>query len=138
MDDGLFGKMFFLAALWNFGAAALGLFFTKFQFELLFGEDAYTGDYHQIYVYRMFWVAVALFGIGYLIVAWVTTENRAIVWLGILGKLLMFAFILHAFLRDEATGVLLAIGVGEFLWTLLFFWFLHETRDRVRVGNLIG
>lgn len=138
MSDRFATNMFRLAALWNFGAALFGLFASKLAFELLFGEDAYVGDYHQLWLLRVFWVAVLLFGVGYLFVSMNTSENRAIVWLGILGKFAVFAFVAHAFASDEATFLWMLIAVGDFLWSLLFAWFLYETRERVRVSNLLG
>jgi uncharacterized membrane protein len=138
MSDRFATNLFRLAALWNFVAALFGLFASKLAFELLFGEDAYVGDYHQLWLFRVFWMAVLLFGVGYLLVSLDVTENRGMVWLGILGKIAVFAFVLHAFASDEATVLWLLIAVGDFLWTLLFAWFLAATRGKVRVSNLLG
>ena len=44
--------MFLLAALWNFAAALGGLISYETQFKLTFGEEAYTGDFHQALLYR--------------------------------------------------------------------------------------
>lgn len=138
MSDRFATNLFRLAALWNFGAGLFGLFASKLGFELLFGEDAYVGDYHQLWLFRAFWAVVLMFGIGYLLVSMNTRENRGIVWLGILGKITLLAFVTHAVASDEATIVWMLIAVGDFLWSLLFAWFLYETRGRVRVSNLLG
>ncbi len=138
MSNGFWRRFFLLAALWNFGAALVGLLASRFTFELLFGEDAYVGDYHQLWLFRAFWVCVLLFGIAYLLVSMNTSENRAVVWVGIMGKLAVLAFVVHAFASDEATVPWLLIAIGDFLWSLLFVRFLVETRDRVRVSNILG
>ena len=138
MSDRFATNLFRLAALWNFGAALFGLFASQLAFELLFKEDAYVGDYHQLWLFRAFWAAVLLFGVGYLLISMNTSENRAIVWLGILGKVTVLAFVAHAFASDEATVLWMLIAVGDFLWSLLFAWFLYATKGQVRVSNLLG
>jgi hypothetical protein len=138
MSDRFAKYMFLVAAIWNFYAAFVGLFFTKYQFEFFFDEELWTGDYNQVFLFRAFWVAVLLFGIAYLLVSLNTSENRGIVWLGILGKLAVFAFFTHAFFSDEATAGALAIVIGDLVWSAIFAWFLYSTRERVRVNNLLG
>ncbi|UCF47967.1 MAG: hypothetical protein JSU89_12475 [Myxococcales bacterium] len=138
MSDRLFSRMFFLAALWNFVAALGGLFRYEAQFRLLFGEEGYTGDFHQALLYRSFAIAVLLFGIGYYLVSRDTSQNRGIVWLGAAGKVMVFVFFTEAILKDKATMIGWGVSFGDLLWALLFFWFLYRTKDRVRVSNLIG
>ncbi|MHC4410455.1 MAG: hypothetical protein ACYS0F_15810, partial [Planctomycetota bacterium] len=108
------------------------------QFKLTFGENAFTGDFHQALLYRGFLLSILLFGVGYYLVSRDTSRNRGIVWLGAAGKILVFAFFTHAFLQGHATAAAWAVSIGDFLWTWLFFLFLYQTKDRVRVSNLIG
>ena len=138
MGNRFFRTMFFLAALWNLGAALQGLFFPEAQFLLLFGERLDTGEFHQALLYRSFAIAVLLFGIGYYLVSKDTSQNRGIVWLGALGKVIVFAFFTEAFLKEKATPLAWGVSFGDLLWALLFFWFLQQTKAEVRVSNLIG
>ena len=138
MRDKFFGRMYFLAALWNFVAGSGGLFFYETQFLLLFGEEAHTGDFHQALLFRAFAIAVLLFGAGCYLVSRDTTQNRGIVWLGAAGKVAVFAFFTDAFLKDQATTIGWCVSIGDLLWAVLFFWFLYQTRGEVRVSNLIG
>lgn len=138
MSDRFFSRMFFLAALWNFIAALGGLFFYEAQFLLLFGEEADTGDFHQALFYRSFAIAVLLFGVGYYLVSKDTTQNRGIVWLGAAGKVAAFALFTQAVLKDKGTMIGWGVFTGDLLWALLFLWFLHQTKGKVRVSNFIG
>ncbi len=138
MGDRFSRAMFFLAALWNLGAALQGLFFPEAQFLLLFGERMDTGDFHQVLLYRSFAIAVLLFGIGYYLVSRDTSQNRGIVWLGAAGKVVVFAFFTEAFLKDKATPLAWGLSLGDFVWALLFLGFLYGTRAEVRVSNFVG
>jgi hypothetical protein len=138
MDGRFYRTMFLLAAIWNFIVAAGGLFSYEAQFRLLFGQDAYTGDFHQALLYRAFAIAVLLFGVGYYLVSREPSENRGIVWLGAAGKIVVFALITDAFVQGQATLPGWCVSIGDLTWALLFFWFLYQTKDRVRVSNLLG
>jgi hypothetical protein len=138
MSDKSFSRMFLLAALWNFAASVGGLLSYETQFKLTFGEEAFTGDFHQALLYRGFLLSVLLFGVGYYLVSRDTSQNRGIVWLGAVGKVLVFLFFTDAFLEGHATAAAWGVSIGDFLWTLLFVWFLYQTKDDVRISNLVG
>jgi hypothetical protein len=138
MNEKRFTGMFFAAALWNFAAGAPGLVFYEQQFKLIFGEGAYTGDFHQALLFRSFALSVLIFGIGYYAVSRDVTQNRVIVWLGAAGKILVFAFFTDALLRGHATMIGWIVSVGDLLWAAGFFWFLYRTRGGVRVDNFVG
>lgn len=138
MSEEFFRKMFLLAALWNFAAALGGLLSYEMQFKLTFGEEAYTGDFHQALLYRSFCLSVLLFGVGYYLVSRDTSQNRGIVWLGAAGKILVFVFFTEAFINDNSTAIAWWVSFGDVLWTVLFFWFLYQTKDKVRVSNFVG
>ena len=89
-------------------------------------------------LYRGFLLSILLFGVGYYLVSRDTSQNRGIVWLGAAGKVLVFAFFTHAFFQGHSTAVAWGGSLGDFLWTWLFFWFLYQTKDDVRVRNLVG
>ena len=130
--------LFLLAGLWNFVAASSALFFTRFAMGLFFGASAYTGDYHQAMLFRAFGIAVLLFGIGYTLVSRDPSRNRAVVWLGVAGKLAVFGVFTHALVTDHATLMGWGVALGDLLWGFGFLWFLWATRHDVRVGQLVG
>lgn len=138
MNDKRFPRMFFVAALWNFAAGGPALLFYEWEFRVLFGEAAYTGDFHQALLFRSFALSVLLFGFGYYAVSTDIRQNRAIVWLGAAGKILFFAFLTAALVRGHATLVAWLVSIGDLLWAAAFVWFLHRTRDGVRVNNFVG
>ncbi|MFZ1862998.1 MAG: hypothetical protein WAU39_02145 [Polyangiales bacterium] len=138
MRDKPLSTMFFVAALWNFAAALPGLISYEWQFKLLFGDEAYTGDFHQALLFRSFALSVLLFGIGYYLVSRDISQNRGIVWLGAVGKILVFVFFTVAFLGEQVTTLAWTVSIGDLLWALAFLWFLHRTKDQVRVSNLVG
>lgn len=138
MSGKRFSMMFLAAALWNFAAGFPGLVAYEWQFKLLFGQEAYTGSFHQALLFRSFAISVLLFGIGYYLVSRDISRNRAIVWLGALGKIVVFALLTNAFLREQATMLAWLVSIGDFLWALGFFWFLYQSKDELRFRKLVG
>ena len=138
MNDKRFATMFFAAALWNLAAGAPALVFYEQQFKFVFGEGAYTGDFHQALLFRSFALSVLIFGVGYYTVSRDISQNRVIVWLGAVGKILVFAIFTDAFLRGHATMTGWVVSIGDLLWAVGFFWFLYKTRADVRVNNFVG
>ncbi len=87
----------------EFTGSVGGLLSYEKQFKLTFGEEAFTGDFHQALLYRGFLLSILLFGVGYYLVSRDTSQNRGIVWLGAVGKVLVFGFFTDAFLEGHAT-----------------------------------
>jgi len=138
MSDTFYKKMFFWGALWNICAALTGLFFYKFQFSLFFGPEAFIDNFYQALAYKMTMLAILLFGIGYYIVSKELTLNRAIVWLGMTGKIILFFIFTYCFITGKATVVAFIVLFGDFIWSILFAMFLYQTRNRVKFSNLCG
>ena len=138
MNDKLFTRIFFAAALWNFAASVPGLVSYEWQFKFFFGDEAYTGDFHQALLFKGFVLSILIFGVGYYAVSKDVRQNRVVVWLGAAGKILVFAYFTDAFLRGHATTHAWAVSIGDLLWTVAFFWFLYKTRTEVRVNNFLG
>jgi hypothetical protein len=83
-------------------------------------------------------LAVLLFGIGYYIVSKELTLNRAIVWLGMIAKIILFFIFAYYFIAGKATFVAFIVFFGDFIWAILFAMFLYQTRKEVKFSNLIG
>jgi len=138
MSDTFFRKLFFWGALWNISAALTGLFFYNFQFSLFFGPESLIDNFYQVLAFKMSMLAILLFGIGYYIVSKELTLNRAIVWLGMIGKIVLFFIFTYYFIEGKATFVAFMVFFGDFIWAILFAMFLYQTREEVKFNNLIG
>lgn len=138
MSDTFFRKLFFWGALWNISAALTGLCFYNFQFSLFFGPESLIDNFYQVLAFKMSMLAILLFGIGYYIVSKELTLNRAIVWLGMIGKIVLFFIFTYYFIEGKATFVAFMVFFGDFIWAILFAIFLYQTREEVKFNNLIG
>jgi len=137
-SDIFFKRMFILAGLWNAGIAFIGLTFTVFSITLFFGRDAGTSEFMGLLMFRLFMAAVMIFGAGYYIVSRELTLNRGIIWLGLSSKLILFTVFLLFFISGKVTLIAALAVTGDFLWSLLFILFLHQTRDRIKINTIIG
>lgn len=131
-------RMFALAALWNIVAGVCPLIFFDFFIELLYGRAPGNTMIGYIIFTKFFFAAVIIFGIGYYFVSMNPALNRGIVVLGLLSKMIIFTTIFSCFFLGIGTLFFLALVTGDFLWSIAFFMFLWQTRDQVKVNNLIG
>jgi len=74
--------------------------------------------------------SLLLWGIAYGLVALDPTRNRAIVWVGGVGKVFIFISMTQRFLSGGATALALSVGVGDLIFAGLFGRFLWRTRAR--------
>lgn len=138
INDSLFKTIFILAGFWNFSIGITGILFTDFSIGLFFGPDAVTTDFLAILFFRLFMAAVMIFGAGYFIVSRELMLNRGIIWLGLGSKLLLFFIFLIFFILGNATLIAFLAVTGDFLWSLIFILFLHQTVNRVKINTVIG
>ena len=138
LSSNFFLKTFFFASLWNFSIGFIGILFTDFSIGLFFGPDAVTADFIAKLFFRLFMIAVIIFGAGYYIVSREITFNRGIVWLGLLSKLILFVVFLIYFITGSATLMALIAVTGDFLWAMIFILFLYQTTGRVKINTIIG
>ena len=69
-----------------------------------------------------------LFGILYGMVARDPSKNRAVVWVGAIGKTLVFASMTQRYLAGIATPLAFSAGIGDLIFAALFAHFLWRTR----------
>ncbi len=74
--------------------------------------------------------SLLLWAIAYGVVALDPTKNRAIVWVGGVGKVFIFVSMTQRFLSGGATALALSLGVGDLVFAGLFGRFLWRTRTR--------
>ncbi len=137
-SDSFFSKMFFLAGLWNLGIGLIGLFFTDFSVALFFGQNAVTANFLALVMFRLFMVAIIIFGIGYYIVSRALMLNRGIIWLGLVSKIILFVIFIFFFFTGKATLIAALALTGDFLWSLLFLLFIRQTGGLVKINTIIG
>ena len=117
--------LFFIAALFNFAIGIPLMLARQWAFDLAFAPSITAAPGIGPDLWADFGYCVALIGLGYLFVARDVTQNRALVWLGILAK----AFDVIVLTWREIIGmtepiVLLpasidAIFIGFFIWFLI-------------------
>jgi hypothetical protein len=138
MSNAFYTRLFSLGALWNICIGLTGVLFYEFSITLFFGSDAVAYNLISVMFYKLFMVAVIVFGVGYFFVSRDLTLNRGIVWLGLVSKIILFIVFTYHFIDGRATLLAFLTLFGDFIWSLFFILFLWQTKDTVRVNNIIG
>lgn len=128
----LWGKMFAVGALWNIAIGLCGLFFSDFSIKMLFGVQAVTDSLLTLIFFRFFMIAVIIFGVGYYIVSRDLNANRAVVWLGLAAKLIIFFTFVYYYILGQATWFSVFGCSGDFAFSILFIIFLFQTKEGVQ------
>jgi len=131
ISNDLWQKMFFLGSLWNIGIGLIGLCFYNFAITMFFGAEAVTDNLLVLIFFRFFIIAVMLFGIGYYVVSRDLSGNRALVWLGLIAKLIIFFTFVYYYALGQATWFSVFAVSGDLLFSILFIMFLYQTKDGV-------
>jgi hypothetical protein len=127
----LWQKMFFFGALWNIGIGLIGLCFYTLAITMFFGAQAVTDNLLALIFFRFFMVAVIIFGVGYYIVSRDLSANRAIVWLGLTAKLIIFFTFVYYYSLGQASLFSVIACSGDFAFSILFILFLYQTKDGI-------
>ena len=138
MSNAFYTKLFSLGALWNVCIGLTGVVFYEFSVTLFFGSDAVAYNLISVMFYKLLMIAIIVFGVGYFIVSRDLALNRGIVWLGLVCKLILFFIFTYLFIGGRATLLAFLTLCGDFIWSLFFMLFLWQTKDGVRVNNIIG
>ena len=128
MSDRVYRWIFLIGSIFNISVGLLLIIFTRLSIEVFFGPQADPDNRLTILFYRMFMMAVIVFGIGYFLVYLDLTKNRGIVLLGALSKLILVAVSVVLVLGGDATTYLLLAVAPDFLFTLVFCLFLWQKR----------
>lgn len=124
-------KMFFLGSLWNIGNGLLGLCFYDFTIRLFFGPEAVTDNFLALLFFRFFMIAVILFGVGYYVISRNLLANRAIIWMGLIAKLIIFFTFVYYYALGQATWFSVFGCSGDFVFSILFILFLYQTKNGI-------
>lgn len=136
--DDFYARLLVLAALWNIAIGLSGAVLYELTITLFFGPGAVSYNLISVVFYRLFMVAVIAFGIGYFIVSRDLSRNRAVLWLGLACKMILFAVFSFLFFTGRATVLAFITLIGDLCWSLLMLLFLWQTRERVGNNMIIG
>jgi hypothetical protein len=117
-------RMFYAAAIFNWLASASVI--AKMSFPSMVPIDSPFDPLGG----HAFAVLVAVFGYGYFLLGRDPAQNEGIVWMGIVGKLLMFALFLAHAIGGTFPFVLLIPVFGDVIFAFLFLEFLLAGRPR--------
>jgi len=134
--------MFFVGSLWNLGIGLTSILLTDFILMMMFGTAPVTENFSALFngtvpaadnlqtviFFRFFMLAVVLFGIGYYWVSRDLTANRAIVWLGLVAKLIIFFTFIYCFATGRSSGFSALVSSGDFVFSIFFVLFLYQVR----------
>lgn len=116
-------KMFFFGAVWNWvaaGSTALGykILFPLFNMQL----PAYP-------VFLLLFLGLCfVYGIGYFWVSQDLSQNRGIVKMGIIGKLMVFVGFLWGVITGQVHFIFIGVGIVDLVFTVLFIKFLQVSK----------
>lgn len=111
-------RLFTIGAIWNWGVAIL---LTSLAFFALPQLNWFLVEVPSTFLwYYLFMGLVAVYGLGYFWVAQAPERNRDIIKMGVLGKLIVFALVVPAWLNGEVTLLGASAAMVDFIFTLLF------------------
>ncbi|HON58123.1 MAG TPA: hypothetical protein P5040_07860 [Smithella sp.] len=145
VKTGFWKKMFFVGSLWNLSMGITGLLFTNFILMMLFGNAPVrenltafingavpaVDNLQMLIFFRFFMIAVILFGIGYYWVSRDLLANRAVIWLGLVAKLIIFFTFTYYYALGQSSCFSVLICSGDFVFSIFFAAFLWKTKDGI-------
>jgi len=124
-----FRTMFTVAAIWNWSAALLFMAMAALDLPIL--KWFLTVIPESFLWYHLFLCLVAVYGLGYFWIGRDVIRNRAIVKMGIIGKMLVFVLLTSGWLNGVVTILTAGAGAVDLVFTVLFIRVLMKTRDGV-------
>lgn len=128
-------KFFLISALYNIMAAFNGMVFFKGMNKMLYGFKTKIEYGVTTFILRTFYTHVLVFGMGYYIVSRDPSKNRGIVWMGMVAKIAFFFAAIPYFLKRKITALTFLLAFGDFVFGVLFGFFLRNTRSDSMVEN---
>ncbi len=126
MTDPGWKGFFFVAALFNFGAAGAFLLVPDLLYQLLgiTGTAPATGLYSDAFA-----VMAGIFGLGYWWVAADPAANRNLIWLGVIGKTaIVLVFWVHALAYGAPLALALLISLDIVFAVMFWIYLTHATQ----------
>jgi hypothetical protein len=115
--------------MWNIGIASQALV-PDLHARLLLQSGGPLDEVATFYL-QLALAVVGLLGVGYIIVGLNPRENRAILGLGIAGKVIALVMLTGIWWRGIANVSALLLGIGDLLWAVGFVVCLATTRAQL-------
>jgi len=116
--------LFYSAAIFNWSACLILYAPLGIASALNLSHAVHNGPFEQVAI-----MAVAIFGLGYWMVARNPEAHRGIVILGLIGKIAVVAILLgHYFLVGDININLAALSSGDVIYSVLFFMYLNSSK----------
>jgi hypothetical protein len=131
-NERLWSWMFLAAALFNFVIGFPIMAAREWTFAVAFAPEVARSAGIATDLWADFGYCVALIGFGYLVVAFDTSRNRALVWLGIFAKAFDVVVLTWRFVAGVTRPIVLVPAGIDAAFLILFACFLHATRRRGR------
>ena len=125
--------LFLLAGLFNGLAGLLGMLFPGHGIKLATGVDVTEPGILLVFFILCF--AVAMFGLGYFMVAVDAIAYRGMVVIGAIAKAGIFAICLYGYFNGVCTLELMVAAIGDAAWAVLFAIYLR-TSKKAEIGAL--
>lgn len=145
VKTGFWQKMFVIGSLWNISIGLTGLLLTNFILLMMFNKAPMTEHFsalingtvpivenlQTLIFFRFFMIAVILFGIGYYWVSRDLLANRAVIWLGLAAKLMIFLTFAYYYVLGQSSFFSVLICSGDFIFSIFFAVFLWKTKEGI-------
>jgi len=145
VKTGFWKKMFFVGSLWNLSMGITSFVHKFFILMMLFGNAPVrenltafingavpaVDNLQMLIFFRFFMIAVILFGIGYYWVSRDLLANRAVIWLGLVAKLIIFFTFTYYYALGQSSCFSVLICSGDFVFSIFFAAFLWKTKDGI-------
>ena len=96
-------------------------------------------DYYTLFFFQSGWLAVFVYGIGYLIVATKPSQHIGIVMIGLLGKLIFAINIFSRFSSGKFADMALMAASFDMIFVVLFGMFIYlywaKNRKSIQITN---
>jgi len=125
-DPTRFRPLFYIAALWNLAAAGVALWAPAYHARVFFGSDRGLASPDAAMNTNILWVSVALFGIGYWLVARDPNKNHGLILIAALGKAYTAILWFSGFLFGTVTSFALLGAAGDIIFATFFAYFLLQ------------
>jgi hypothetical protein len=122
----IYRDLFVVAFFWNMIAAVAALVQPDQNFKLMYDVAVDESNHLLYFGWELFWINVALFGVGYLIVAFNPRKNHGIIALAIVGKSYIGMRWIYLYFSDQAEIFALVGGIGDIVFALIFIYVLPK------------
>ena len=135
MNETWLRRLLFAAAAWNIVGGGSALLDPAQHFAALYAVSLSLGDPLQLFFYRCTWINVIAWGAAYAMAAFYPESRTAVLAAGALGKGVYFVACVALFQSGAGNEILLAAGVVDLAFALLFavaLWLTESSSAAVR------